>query len=336
MMLLLLLACKQGAADSDSPLVLVTDSEPALPEGFDEIDFASVYTAALSTLITADTRLAWAGHIGTLARAAPGCPDWYVGSPDPEVLDAEGGLSWSDTCTQDDGTTFSGAAWWSTTLTVDGDPTTAEGQSTTGSRAFAAAATIEDQDGVLFAFDGEATDALSLTDAAGYSAWTWSSELLGTIDGALAVESGGMRVETYLFASGGESQSFELRGNLYWFEDLLDGRFDSLAADLAFTDSAAPDDCALEPSGWIGVRDPEAWWYDVVFQPRYTDDAVDTGTTNDPYSACDGCGTLYVRGIEQGEVCMDFGFVWDGLLTHPTAEDYALSLRDTLDTSEGP
>ena len=80
------------------------------------------------------------------------------------------------------------------------------------------------------------------------------------------------------------------------------------------------------------MRDENAFWFDVVFQPRFDDDATDDPYDNFSYGPCDGCGTLYVRGLEQTdiEVCPDFSFLWSGALTHPEADDYALSMRDIL------
>ena len=63
---------------------------------------------------------------------------------------------------------------------------------------------------------------------------------------------------------------------------------------------------------------------------RNDDDVTDTGYPNDPYSACDGCGTLYVRGLEQPalEVCMSFDFLWQGLVQPPPVADFVFTLRE--------
>lgn len=61
--------------------------------------------------------------------------------------------------------------------------------------------------------------------------------------------------------------------------------------------------CELEPSGTISVRDEAGEWYDVTFQgPPYV------GASVFPPD-CDGCGQVYFRGQELGEVCPDFSIL---------------------------
>ena len=87
-----------------------------------------------------------------------------------------------------------------------------------------------------------------------------------------------------------------------------------------------------EPRGWIGLRTEDAYWFDIVLQPRFDDDPTADPYDNADYSPCDGCGTLYVRGLEQTDitVCPDLSFLWNGGLTHPAPTDFALSIRDQL------
>ena len=138
----------------------------------------------------------------------------------------------------------------------------------------------------------------------------------------------------YERTTGGDEATIELRGNIYYFDYRIAGRFDSVTVNLLWgaPDSLGPDECAAEPRGWIGVRDENAFWYDLVFQPRYDDDPNAEPYQDGDYGPCDGCGTLYVRGLQQDgiEVCPDFSFLWDGTLTHPDPTDFALSLRDIL------
>ena len=47
------------------------------------------------------------------------------------------------------------------------------------------------------------------------------------------------------------------------------------------------------------MRDENAWWLDIVFQPVGDDDGTTDNATDPDYSACDSCGTAYVRGVEQ-------------------------------------
>lgn len=63
--------------------------------------------------------------------------------------------------------------------------------------------------------------------------------------------------------------------------------------------------CELEPSGTISVRDAAGEWYDVQFQgPPYA------GASIFPPD-CDGCGQVFFRGQQLGEVCPDFSILTD-------------------------
>jgi hypothetical protein len=140
----------------------------------------------------------------------------------------------------------------------------------------------------------------------------------------------GYRTDLYQFISGGDVDRYEARGNVYMFTPQLQGKFDSIAVDIALQGplGAGPEDCTLEPLGWIGVRDDEARWYDVVFLPRYEEDIVGDKYPNDPLSICDGKGRLYIQGIEQElEVEVDFSFLFDGSFELPVAEDFILPLH---------
>ena len=134
----------------------------------------------------------------------------------------------------------------------------------------------------------------------------------------------------YSYRSGGDVERLELRGNVLLFDALLQGRFDSVAADLEFvgTLGAGPEDCTAEPRGWMGLRDENAWWYDLVFLPRYDDDIIAENYANDPLSVCDGCGTLFVRGVESGEVCVDFEDLFDKDPELPDLEEFILTLHN--------
>ncbi len=65
--------------------------------------------------------------------------------------------------------------------------------------------------------------------------------------------------------------------------------------------------CAEEPSGTVSLRDPDGNWYEARF---------DGGLEVEDASACDGCGTVYWRGQEVGEVCPDFS-TWLSWGTRP-------------------
>jgi hypothetical protein len=340
--LIVLLACGAAPSEDSGPLETVTTA-PTLPlPDIEGVPWDAVFTDALALAVSIDARAPWSAHEAALALGAPGCPDLYLGPPDDPLADAgDGGVSWSDACAAQSAS-FSGWAWWTAEVLVTGDASTPEGATTTASRSMSADAAATSGDALLLELDGTVDDALNRTVAPGYDHWTYTSTVDATLGGALgwgpdAAIPGGLRTDLYLFATGGDVDALEVRGNVYLPEHRLHDRFDSLAVDAAFTGArgAAADACTLEPAGTLSVRDADAFWYDVVFQPRYEDDAADTGGA-DPggYGACDGCGTLYIRGVEQPQlvVCPDFDGLWSWL-TPPDPAEYVPAGRDV--TEEG-
>ncbi len=340
----LLFACTAddvGEGDTVAPTV-TTPPTLTLPS-VDDVDWEGTFADALTLMLAVDPRVPWATHIDALALGQPGCPHFYAGPPDQQDVDVgDGGMSWSDRC---DGTatSFGGYAWWDGELSITGDPSDAEGQVTYASRTLIADATVSTGDEVLLELDGELSDAVNLSLAPGYEHWTYTATVDATLSGTMAwgdgsSAPGGLRAGMYLYYSGGDVDALEARGNVYLPEHRLSGRFDSAAIDALFTGplGAPPDTCELEPAGYISVRDSDAFWYDLVFQPRYGDDPTDTGGAEAPYGACDGCGTLYIRGVEQPqlEVCPDFSSLWNGDLAPPAAQDFILTLRDVAPSEE--
>lgn len=328
----LLWAC---TAEEPEPVDVGDPAEELPLPDLEGTDWPAAFAEAL--ILTAGLRgqLAWSGHAAALELGREGCPDIYVGAPDTDVDvdDDAGGVSWSDYCTTSGGLGFSGYAWWDGRAEVSGDADTPEGAESSGERSMVADGSVTDSDGIRFQLDGEVADSVYRVDAKGYTRWTWSSLLQGTLAGeeifAGSATPDGVRADLYLYATGGDVQSFEARGDVYLSGQPVMDRFDSVSMDLAMVapDSAGPDDCALEPLGYLSLRDASAYWYDLVFLPRYDDDAADTDYPNDPYGECDGCGTLYVRGLEQGEVCVDFSAIWEGPLDPPAIDDFVTSLR---------
>lgn len=312
------------------------------------IDFPTAYQEAVQLSKRVTAGVPWQANILALDHRNDGCPDFYAGVPDDAAVDIDEdaeGQSWFDHCTTAAGTDIDGYAWWLGAAELEGDATKAEGATTRASRSLDAYATVADYSGTRVELKVEASDDLSRTDAPEYAYWTYSSEVSGTVTGSDVFGAdpdlpGGWRSDLALYATGGDSQVYEPRGNLFFFGHKLQERFDSVEMDLAFggAGSLGPDDCALEPRGWIGLRDENAYWYDVVFQPRYDEDVNDTGEPAAPYSECDGCGTIYLRGVEAvelGEVCLDFSFVWsDDPFTPPGVEEFVLTLRQLV--SEAP
>ncbi|MDP2308982.1 MAG: hypothetical protein Q8P18_23365 [Pseudomonadota bacterium] len=295
------------------------------------IDLPVAYTDAFVLALDVRTANAWAGHVATLGMRTAGCPDLWVGAPgDTLEIDQDApGVSWADHCDNGLGVDFSGAMYWDTSVDIAGDTQSAEGRTSSAERTLIGDATVGEGADARFELDGEASDAVSLSEAADYSRYTWSSLVAGTVTGsevfAGSSTPGGYRTDLYLYAEGGEAERLEARGNIYLYEDLLADRFDSVAMDLAFVGptNAAPTDCTLEPTGWLSLRDADAFWYDLVFLPADAE-TLDTGVS----AACDGCGELYVRGVASGQVCVDLSLAWDGRLAPPSIADFALSLHD--------
>ena len=339
-MSLLLLALVACAPEEDTVEVSDPPEELVVPP-LDGLDLESLYQDALSIGLTADLRAPWAAHRELLTGSVRGgCPDVYVGTPDLEIdgLDMDvRGESWMDLC-EDGDTRWGGWAWWDSFVRAEGDATTPEGLVVEGERSLIGDAVVSTSGDIVFEFKGEAADAFQRTDAPDYLRWSYTSLVTGTVTGSLpfagSVTPFGYRTDMYVSYAGGTGATAEVRGNVYLFEGRIQDRIDSMSANLEFVspDGAAPDVCTLEPRGWLSVRDPDAIWYDLVFEPRYDDDATDEDYPNDPLTVCDGCGRLYVRGLDQGiDVCPDFSFLWSGGLNPPESAGYSLNLRELLE-----
>lgn len=331
-------------APEDTDALVLDDPVELPPPDLEGVDLPAAFEAAFRRMADVDLRPAFAGHRDALALRRAGCPDIYLGNPDVEgiELDDDLGWSWRDFCTQPDATTFGGFAFWQGEASAVGDPETAEGRIIEAERRMVADGVVGRGDQVLFEFDGSGTDALTLVEATDdYTAWTYTSLVEATVTGSLAFPDadgmpGGYRTDLYRRATGGVNATLEARGNVYMFEHRIQDRFDSIGLDLELKGEAGagPDDCTLEPQGWIALRDEDAFWYDLVFEPRYAGDPDDPDYPNEPYSECDGCGTLYVRGLEQEstEVCLDLSFLWDDALDRPEPTDFVFTLRDLGET----
>lgn len=333
-----ILAACGPAEDTDE--VVIDPPVTLPPPDLTGVDLPGAFEAAFRAMGDVDLRTPWQGHLDAMNLRRPGCPDIYAGNPDVEDIDLNTrgkGMSWADFCGQSDGTTFGGFEYWEIAVSAEGDPSTGPGRTTEASRFMFGDGFVGRGEETLFEFDGEATDGLSVTEASeGYYAWTYASRIEGTVTGTLpfgdSPTPGGYRTDLIRRATGGADQGLEANGNIYFFEHRIQSRFDSVGADLEIIgpEAAGPDDCALEPQGWIAIRDEDAFWYDLVFSPRFDGDPDDPDYPNEPYSECDGCGTLYVRGLEQDgiEVCLDLAFLWEGMLAPPELQEFAFTLRD--------
>lgn len=337
LLLALLAACGK---QEDTGVDLGSPAEELVLPDMDGIDLPAAFADALRLSSDVSLDLAWRANNETLELRHEGCPDLYVGGPNEGDFEADEeypGVSWNDYCATPGGLYYGGYVYWDSTLTGEGDPDTAEGRTLNGSRTMEASAVVGDNTSVMFEFKGSGSDSLYLAEAkGGYSRWVYSTLVEATVTGSAVAEAAGgsddgWRTDLYIYATGGSADTLEMRGNVFFFTPRIQQRFDSVAMELVFAgpDGAAPDACTLEPTGWIGLRDANAYWYDLVFQPT----AVEEGAQPDTeYSACDGCGTLYIRGVETveyGEVCVDFSWLWsEGTVDLPNPEDFITTFRE--------
>ncbi|MEQ1566216.1 MAG: hypothetical protein ABMA64_11310 [Myxococcota bacterium] len=305
-----------------------------LPADLAEIDFVTAFQDAAELMISVNTQVPWEAHKASLDGRAVGCPDFWTGQFTDAGLTVgqDYGVSWHDDCEVDAGPSYDGWVWWDFDATEAGDPGSLEGRTSEASRILQGDALVNTADGVRFEFDGTASDSLYQVEAYGYQRLVYSSTVDATITGsdAFAVDAvtpGGYRTDLFQSITAGDVETYTARGSVYMFTPQLMERFDSIEVDLEIHGDlgAAPTDCLLEPLGWIGLRDPDAIWYDVVFLPRYEENITDQEYPNDPLSVCDGCGRLYVQGIEQEgmDVCIDLSFVFDAF-AFPNSDDYVL------------
>lgn len=330
-----LLGCQAGdpAEDQPAPDRDATLDPLELPDT-DGLDFEAAFTDALRLALSVNAQAAWRGHVASLALRHTGCPDLWSGAPDNADIRGQA-TSWVDHCSTPGGLTFDGYVSWDSTAVANGAPSSPEGRVQEASRILVADGSVGTPEGLLFELDGRASDSFYIVenelDGERWSNWTYNSLVQGTVTGSEAFAGSptprGWRTDLYLSLMGGDYERLEARGNVYLFEPVLHARFDSLAMDLAYAASPTPGACPAEPLGWIGLRDSDAYWYDLVFLPRTQEDAVSEAYENEPLSMCDGCGTLYIRGVESGEVCLDFDFLFDDF-EPPEVADFVLSLHD--------
>jgi len=331
----LLLGCTDQEPKTAGTPDRTAQDELVLPD-VSGVDFPVAYQQAVSTLLEVTTSRPWSGHIDTLGYRQGGCPDLYAGAPLDTDIEADPGegLSWNDYCDTPGGLTYGGHLFWNSDARAEGLVTDPAGRTTTGSRHLEGRATVGSDTELLLEFSGIADDSLYVSEGDGYETWNYTTLIEGTVGGTDAMAGtstpDGWRTDLYLYYSGGDADRLEARGNVYLFDGQLHDRFDSVVVDMELIGEVGrgPDDCVLEPRGYIGLRDSNAYWYDLVFLPRYEDDLTNNGYPNDPLSVCDGCGTLYIRGVKTEEVCVDFSSVFSGGLSRPPIEDFVQSLHD--------
>jgi len=335
LMVLALAACSdEGAPTATDTGATEAENAFPLPPDIETIDWQSVFQEAITTLKSVNTQAVWRGHLASLETRQAGCPDFWSGefTVGTQTVGEADGVAWYDDCRLQDGVFYDGWLTWTADVLEEGDEKTYEGRTSDADRVIEGDAVVGDDDGVRLEFDGTARDSLYRLEAIGYERFVYSSLVEGTLTGRDVFEGTttpqGFRTDLLLNITGGDVDTFEARGNAYLFQPQLQERFDSIQVDMFMPgpSGAGLDDCTLEPVGWLGVRDPEAYWYDVVFLPRFREDLAERPYDNPELSECDGCGRLYIQGIEQEgvDVCIDFSFLFDGSFPLPDADEYVL------------
>jgi hypothetical protein len=342
---------KEGDTGSEREVELGAPAAQLVLPDLSDVDEQAAILEAMDIALSIRGANIWAGHERAFERRFEGCPDVYVGAPEDSDLDEDDaergeGMSWSDFCESAGGLYFRGWHHWISAVSTTGDVNDSAGQTQEAGRRLSGNAVIGDADDIRYEFEGEVSDSVYVVQAGDYRRETWSSQLTGSAHGtdlfalASSPTPSGYRADLYVAVQTGDVQRFEARGDIYLYEDRIQDRFDSVSMSLEFIGElgAGPEDCTAEPRGWIGLRDENAWWLDVVFQPAGDDDATDAYEDPD-YSPCDGCGTAYLRGIEQtvelGEICLDLSAVWSAEgLAAPDPSSYISQLRDLSDSLE--
>lgn len=315
MVLLLSLACKPDAPAED---VLTEVSEAPLEDPMMEAGLL----AGLQFALQADITAPWRGLSAANTYAMGACPAQYSGEPPDNDLAGTGavgpGTSWSDACDAGD-TSYRGFMYWESAFSGD--------VSTGAERLLIGDSSVVQGDQVLYEFDGNARDSYSATSSAEGQWWEYEATVSAIIGGDLTyggtATPGGIQEDLFVYYTGGDEQFVEAIGNVYLYSDLIAGTFDSVYLDMEYqgTRGASDGECTAEPRGTIGLRDADAHWYYVVFEPKYNS-TLDF--ENAEYSACDGCGTAYYRGFEQpSRLCPDFSSLWD-TLAPPLATEFPL------------
>lgn len=320
---LLLAAC---APEEEEPIDLGPPAPDLIMPDMTGLDMATQLNRGLALALSADLRQPWSAFVDVMALRDT-CPDLYASGEGDNDMPP---LYWSDSCKTAGGILFEGDQGWNATATRDVLSTSSYVDY--GERLLDGTSTVESETTRLFAFSGEGSDSFyaSIDDATQSTVpnrWTYSASVSGTVSGTLpfsegSTYTGGWREDLYLNYTGGDADQLTMRGDLFLLQETFD-RFDSVSLDMTLygAKGAPPGTCLKEPYGYIGLRDTNAYWYEVIFMPM---DETEAGAES---PECDGCGTLFVRGVEQATpVCVSFDSVWE-TLSPPVINDYIYSVR---------
>lgn len=323
--LLLLLGCEQPPADTGGP-------DPDGVTEPDSLDMPELTQEELEALVADGLALAlsmngqapWLGLGSALERAEPGCPDVYAGDLPSFTASETGGWGWEDACTGAAGARFDGYLWWLSQITVNGVLGGSPPGRALARRVLTGEGAVSEGAEVRYVFEGNQDETLDMEVGREDVKWTYSGEFDVSTWGSDAFAEtdptpNGWRAAGSITTHGGDLWDFSLAMEAYFFGTVLDGRMDALSADLDWSLDPEGEGCDAEPFGSLSLRLADGTWLDMAY--------LEAGG-NSMSPDCDGCATLYVRGLEAGQVCPELGWIWDGRLAPPPLTDWVLSARD--------
>lgn len=278
-----------SAPPADTGAYVVDDDtvEPAL--SLDEV--AAAVTTAVDAAHRLDAAALFDSYDGAMSGRSASCP--YTNAD----YAAQGVDYWYDNCTADSGSHYSGYGygyhytdWWSGSQYHyrhngywfgDAKIDLPDGSTTVGS----GYAYFYDYDDTYYGGTGYA---FSIFGEFASSSPLWADTWLGD---DLSVS---MSLSWYHY--GDDPGQLQVNGGV----SHLPGSINAVNFDHVYVLSEANgSECTLEPGGTISVRDESGDWYDVAFQ------GPAPGSTTAFPAECDGCGVVWFRGQEIGEVCPD-------------------------------
>jgi hypothetical protein len=293
------------APEDDGPYL--GESEDPEPPELDADAVAAAVESVLPTVIGAHAGHIRSAYAEALSGQSEGCPTW--------TQSAEGVPYWFDTCTADGGTRFEGYAYDLVSEDL------ADGEIVWDGWQFYGLATITGPDGATFEATGSAGVLTGLQSDGALVTYTYMDEGFRydgpAADAAWLGAAGSPEVQAYTLhqpTTGGNLVSLQARASLdagpitaVVFEDVQAGN------------AAAGAPCPAEPAGLISVRAEDGTWFELYFDGVPFDQWGTTEPTD-----CDGCASVWAKGSEVGEVCLD-----PSVLTDWGTAPWALEAPDT-------
>ncbi len=325
MIALLLLACATAPVDSGGlgPDDLGEPDVLSTPD-LSDAELALLAQDALALAIQVTGHQPWLGASDALAPAEDGCPDVYSGDLPSYAATEPNGWGWEDACSTSAGVRYEGYLWWLSEITVNGELGGSPPGRAIAQRFLTGEATVSEGLSLRYGFNGTQEESLDVEVGRESFKWTYGSDIDVVATGTDSFTEAdptpnGWRASGTLTTHGGDTQDISLAMEAWFFGPVLDDRLDALSVNIDWSKEDSGDTCQLEPFGSMSVRLTDGTWLDLVFLDE-------SGSALSP--TCDGCATLYVRGLESGTVCADMSFLWDGRLVPPSLDTFALSARD--------